>query len=47
MTALHHLFGYSDGLECTRDDAHRPGHGCTYEASDAPDAHTTSEARQD
>lgn len=44
MTACpSHPFGDPDGLACTRDDNHEPGHGCVYEASWASDRHDRGE----
>lgn len=43
MTACTHTLGDPDGLACTRDDQHEPGHGCTYEAAWAKDAERDEE----
>ena len=50
MTTFHcpaHPFGEATGLDCQREDAHRPNHGCRYESSYVPDGHDASEARND
>lgn len=41
MTAIHHLFGMDDGLECVRADPHTAGHGCVFTASSCPQANDT------
>ncbi len=38
MTACAGRLGDQDGLACTNEAEHEPGHGCTYEGSWAPDA---------
>jgi hypothetical protein len=45
MTACLGRLGDPTGLHCTRDAAdHQPGHGCTYQATWAPDTPRDEEA---
>ena len=44
MTGCAGRLGDPTGLHCTRDPSdHQPGHGCTYQATWAPDAHRDEE----